>query len=223
MLEYNRFSKSPVQISKPNGLYHYSIGTVPFFEYDFGTKLTVQLYDQFLNMFTAMRSLMKLTTDFEVSLKFIATYGMSKYAMITGGKYHDTYENELPLMNLTPTLYFKVYGLGAPVEEIQQFIYETLRDMYITDVDIFMSNICTLVEENFDIESIKFMGIDSYDASYQHIRYEKPTLENADQVESYIPEQLSVYPGNIIISLDESYNSSMENNKGGYFYERNLV
>ena len=44
------------------------------------------------------------------------------------------YEITESLNNLTPTMYFKVYGFGAPVDEIYDFIYTYMRDTYITDL-----------------------------------------------------------------------------------------
>ena len=71
------------------------------------------------------------------------------YLVTIGGRTQDGEETAAYLNNLNPTFYFKVYGLGAPVDEIYQFIYEYLRDNYIQDDHVFMSNICTAVEETF--------------------------------------------------------------------------
>ena len=210
VIEYNRYSRSPVSVREETGesltYYQYKIEAVPFFEFNFGLKYITSLYEKFRDTATVMRSLLKLTTDFEVCIKFISTYGISSYITVTGGKYVESYEVEHNLYNLNPTLYFKMYGFGAPVEEVRRFIYEMLRDMYITETDIFMSNICTKVEETFSaVQSIKFMGIDAFDASYQHIRYEPPILNSYDSIDRYVPEHLSVYPENIQIELDEKY------------------
>ena len=149
-------------------------------------------------------SLLKLTTDFEIALKFIATYGPSKYITVTGGRDTETGEEiEAPLNNLNPTIYFKVYGFGAPIDEIRQYIYEYLRDTYIVDTQVFMSNVCTKIEELFpSVRSIKFMGIDKFDGSYQQFSYNKPVFVSRDIVTRYIPEQLNVT--DIRIDLDET-------------------
>ena len=126
-----------------------------------------------------------------------------KYITVTGGRNEDGQEATAYLNNLTPTIYFKVYGLGAPVDEIRQFIYEYLRDTYIVDTQVFMSNVCTLVENKFrSVQSIKFMGIDNFNGSYQEFTYMKPAFVSRDIVTRYIPEQLNVT--DIRIELDES-------------------
>lgn len=204
VLEFSKFSRSPTKVSKATDTtYSYSIRAVPFFEYDFGIKNTASLYATFKNMMVVYGALLQLTTGFDVALKFIATYGPSKYITVTGGRTKDEFETTAPLNNLNPTFYFKVYGLGAPIDEIYQFIYEYLRDSYITDDDVFMSNICTAIEEKFaTVRSIKYMGCDNFDASYQQFRYNKPVFVSEDIITRYVPEQLNVT--DIRIELDES-------------------
>ena len=158
---------------------------------------------KYLNMTIVYGSLLKMTTDFEVALKFIATYGPSKYITVTGGRTKDGGETAEHLNTLTPTIYFKVYGFGAPVDEIRAFIYEYLRDTYITEEQVFMSNVCTLVENTFEaVRSIKFMGIGRFDGSYQEFTYNKPVFVSRDIVTRYVPEQLNVT--DIEIDLDET-------------------
>lgn len=205
ILEFSKFSRSPCQLTRRSEtVYDFSIGAVPFFEYEFGTKWTAKLFPTFKRMTIVYGTLLKLTTDFEVALKFIATYGASKYVKVTGGQYPEGYEITESLNNLTPTMYFKVYGFGAPVDEIYDFIYTYMRDTYITDSTVYMSNICTAVEEKFKstVRSIKYMGIDHYDGSYQEITYAKPQFTSRDIVTRYIPEQLNVT--DIRIELDET-------------------
>lgn len=205
VLEFSKFSRSPVQVERVSETnYDFSIGSVPFFEFEFGRDYTASLFKTFKNMTIVYGSLLKLTTDFEIALKFIATYGPSKYITVTGGRDTETGEEiEAPLNNLNPTIYFKVYGFGAPIDEIRQYIYEYLRDTYIVDTQVFMSNVCTKVEELFpSVRSIKFMGIDKFDGSYQQFSYNKPVFVSRDIVTRYIPEQLNVT--DIRIDLDET-------------------
>ena len=162
----------------------------------------MNLYGEFENLLQTYGSLLKLTTDFDISLKFIATYGRSKYIWISGGRNAEGEEETVNLMNLNPKFYFRVYGQDAPIDDIRQFIYEYLRDTYITDQRVFVSNICTLVEQKFSrVKSIKFMGIDDYDGSYQEFNYITPEFINADVVYRFVPEQLNVT--DIHIDLDE--------------------
>jgi len=204
ILEFGKFSRSPTKVLKvTDTTYDYSIGAVPFFEFNFGIENTASLYDTFKNMTVVYGSMLKLTTGFDIALKFIATYGPSKYITISGGRIPDEYETTAYLNDLNPTFYFKVYGFGAPLEEIYDFIYKYLRDNYITEDDVFMSNICTAVEENFaTVRSIKYMGCNDFDASYQHFRYNKPVFISEDIITRYVPEQLNVT--DIQIELDET-------------------
>ena len=203
LLEYNKFSSSPVKVlPRTETTVSYSIGEVPFLEYHYGIENTINMYDTFENMATVYGSLLKLTTDFEVSLKFIATYGHSKYITVTGGRSPDQEDVVADLNDLNPTFYFKVYGNNVNIEDVRQFIYEYLRDTYITGTTIFMSNICTLVEENFPaIKSIKYMGVNDLDASYQEFTYNMPEFTNIDIITRFVPEQLNVT--DIQIDLDE--------------------
>lgn len=205
ILEFSKFSRSPCILTRVSQtVYDFSIGAVPFFEYEFGTKWTAKLFPTFKNMTIVYGALLKLTTDFEVALKFIATYGASKYIRVTGGQYPEGYEVTVPLNNLNPTMYFKVYGFGSPVDEIYQFIYQYLRDTYVTDTTVYMSNICTAVEEKFSttVKSIKYMGVDHFDGSYQEISYDKPRFINRDIITRYVPEQINIT--DIRIDLDET-------------------
>lgn len=203
LLEFNKFTSSPVTV-KPytETTVQYSIAEVPMIEYEYGIKNIVNLYGEFENLLQTYGSLLKLTTDFDISLKFIATYGRSKYIWISGGRNAEGEEETVNLMNLNPKFYFRVYGQDAPIDDIRQFIYEYLRDTYITDQRVFVSNICTLVEQKFNrVKSIKFMGIDEYDGSYQEFNYITPEFINADVVYRFVPEQLNVT--DINIDLDE--------------------
>lgn len=209
VIELNKVSKSPIHITKkerpPYGQQwnHYSVGEVPFIEYNFGKEHIIDLYSVFKNLFTVYSTMLLQTTDFEVSLKFIATYGQSKYITVTGGKDEEGNEVVKDLANLNPVFYFKVYGVNAPIDDIRDFIHVYLRDTYITGNVIFISNICTAVEQKFtSIKSIKYLGVDNFDASYQEFTYNQPTIIDKDGITRYIPEQLNV--SNIIIDLDEN-------------------
>ena len=204
ILEYSKFTSSPVKVSPySETTVQYSVGEVPFLEYEYGIKNIINMYDTFENMAQVYGSILKLTTDFEVSLKFIATYGRSKYITVTGGRSIDGEEVTAELNNLNPTFYFKVYGNNVDIEEIRTFIYEYLRDTYITGTTIFMSNICTLIEQNYtNVRSIKYMGVDKFDASFQEFTYTVPVFENIDIITRFVPEQLNVT--DIQIDLDET-------------------
>lgn len=203
LLEFNKFSNSPVKtLYRTKTTVNYSIGEVPFIKYDYGIQHIVSMYDTFKNMSETYGSLLKLTTDFEVSLKFTSTYGRSKYITVTGGRVAGE-ETVVNLADLNPTLYFKVYGVGVDLDQIYQFIYEYLRDTYITGSTVFMSNICTLIEQKFPaVRSIKYMGVNDHDASYQEFVYTVPTFDSVDIVTRFVPEQLNVT--NIELELDET-------------------
>lgn len=205
ILEYNKFTSSPVQVlPRSETTVYYSIGEVPFIEYTYGIKNIIDMYDVFETMKLTYGSLLKLTTDFEVSLKFISTYGKSKYITVTGGRNPSTGEETIAsLDDLNPTFYFKVYGKNIDVAAVREYIYEYLRDTYITGATIFMSNICTLVEQSFtSVRSIKYMGVNTLDASYQQFTYTTPAFTSTDIITRFVPEQLNVT--DIRIELDES-------------------
>ena len=174
----------------------YLIEAVPFLEFLFGQEKTASLYPKFKNDADVYTSLLKLTTDFEVALKYTATYGPSKYIAVTGIRQDGGSETSVDLGDLTPTMYFKVYGLGIDVGAIYEFIYTYLREHYITDEIVFVSNICTAVENQFPaVESIKYMGVDGaveLNASYQQFTFEQPEFDSTPMITRYVPEQLNV-------------------------------
>lgn len=204
VLEYSKFTSSPVLVEPyTETTLQFSVGAVPFLEYEYGIENIINMYDTFEHMATVYGSLLKLTTDFDISLKFIATYGKSKYITVTGGRSFVGEEVVVDLNNLNPTFYFKVYGQNVDIDEIRQYIYEYLRDTYITGTTVFISNICTLVEQNFtNVRSIKYMGVDNLDASYQEFTYTMPEFTNIDIITRFVPEQLNVT--DIQIELDEN-------------------
>ena len=112
-------------------------------------------------------------------------------------------EDEQPIRNLNPQLRFKVYGVDAPIDDIRTYIYEYMRDNYIIDTSLYISNICTGVEQTFSsVRSIKYMGVDNYDSTYQEFTYRKPDLSILDNVKKYVPEVFNVT--DIEIELDET-------------------
>jgi len=204
LMEFNKFTISPVTIEPySETTYQYSVGEVPLIKYDYGIEHIVDMYDTFAHMFELYGNLLKLTTSFDISLKFIGTYGRSRYIIVNGGRDLNGNEIERDLANLNPTFYFKVYGKDIDVKAVRQYIYEYLRDTYITGTTIFMSNICTLVEQNFSrVKSIKYMGVDDFDASFQQFVYSVPVFTNVDIITKFVPEQLNVT--DIQIVLDET-------------------
>lgn len=204
VMEYSKFTSSPVVIEPySDTTVTYDIMEVPFIEYNYGIENIIDMYPSFENMAQVYGSLLKLTTDFDVSLKFTATYGRSKYITVTGGRSIDGEEVVVDLDNLNPTFYFKVYGKNVDISEIRYFIYEYLRDTYITNGTVFISNICTLVEQTFkNVKSIKYMGVDKLDASFQEFVYTVPDFINIDVITRFVPEQLNVT--DIQIDLDEN-------------------
>lgn len=206
ILEYNKFSRSPVKVELENAdgdTYLYTLREVPFFEFIFGAENTHRLYQTFKDMYTTYGNLLKLTTDFDISLKFIATYGPSKYITVTGGRDADGNEVVLSLNNLNPVFRFRIYGTNLSTDDLYQFIYTYLRESYIIGTNLFVSNICTAVESNFpNVRSIKYLGVDNLDASYQEFTYNTPAQINIDTITRYIPEQFNVT--DIQIEIDES-------------------
>lgn len=207
ILEFNKFSRSPVlvELEEVGGsTYKYTLREVPFFEFNFGVEYTRSLYETFLHMHTVYGNLLKQTTDFEVSLKFIATYGPSKYITVTGGRDENGDEITVDLNNLNPQLRFRIYGEELKTDELYQYIYEYIREHFINEEGtLFISNVCTAVENNFsNVDSIKYLGVDTFDASYQEFVYNQPDFTNVDIITRYIPEQLNVT--DIVIEIEET-------------------
>ena len=206
ILEFNKFSRSPtiVELSAPDAeTYVYTLKEVPFFEFSFGVEHTHSMFENFLNMYTVYGNLLKQTTDFEVSLKFIATYGPSKYITVTGGRDENGDEITADLANLNPQFRFRIYGEDLDPDALYQFIYEYLRENYIIGTNMFVSNICTAVENEFTkVSSIKYLGVDNFDASYQEFTYNTPDFTSVDIITRYIPEQFNVT--DIVIEIDDT-------------------
>ena len=221
LIEMNKYARSNLALEVRDleqGTFNYIIDEVPFIEYNFSKAHLVELYSLFMNMHAVYSDLVRVTTDFDVSLKFINTYGPSQYITVTGTtpevdesgvvqKNEDGtikyVEDEQPLRNLNPTLRFKVYGVDVPLDEIYQYIYEYIRDNYIIDTKLYISNICTGVERSFSaVKSIKYMGVDNYDSTYQEFTYNKPDLSILENVKKYVPEVFNT--SDIEIELDET-------------------
>lgn len=206
ILEYNKFSRSPAIVeleSEDSTRYLYTLREVPFFEFNFGIKYTAGLYETFKHMYEVYSSLLKLTTDFEISLKFIATYGPSKYITVTGGRDENGDEITQNLGNLNPQFRFRVYGTELKTDELYEYIYKLIRESYIINSSLFISNIITSVENNFtNVKSVKYLGVDNFDASYQEFTYNQPDFTSVDIITRYIPEQFNVT--DIVIEIDET-------------------
>lgn len=194
ILDYSKFTSSWNEIKqRTQTTVSHTLHEVPFIEYDYGIEHMVELYPQFEHMYDLYGNLIKLTTDFDVSLKFITTWGQSKYVFVSGGR--DAYGNEeiINLHDLNPVMRFRVYGVGIDVDEVTEFIRVYLRDHYITENRIFVSNICTLVEDTFPrVKSIKYMGVNELDGSYQEFFYDPPEFISQDVITRYVPEQLNI-------------------------------
>ena len=77
---------------------------------------------------------------------------------------------------------------------------------YITGEKVFISNICTVIEDNFSkVKSITYQGIETesvhYNSSYQEFYYEPPEFNSKDVITRYIPEQFNIIK--IKVDLEE--------------------
>ena len=211
ILDYTKFTASWNEIRPltPTTVSH-TIHEVPFIQYDYGIENMVKLYPEFDTMLNMYTNLLTLTTDFDVSLKFISTYGRSKYIIVEGQKWQES-ENRMVtdvvnLSDLNPTLKFRVHGIAVDIDEIADYIRVYLRDHYITEQKIFISNICTLVEDNFSrVKSITYKGVvtreRTFDGSYQEFYYDPPEFISQEIITRYVPEQLNI--PTIEIELEE--------------------
>ena len=77
------------------------------------------------------------------------------------------------------------------------------KKSYIINSSLFISNIITSVENNFaNVKSVKYLGVDNFDASYQEFTYNQPDFTSVDIITRYIPEQFNVT--DIVIEIDET-------------------
>ena len=220
VVEMNQYCRSALTLreetSVPEDDPHYGeivyrIDEVPALEYNYSIENFQELYEVYQNLHTIYTGLVARCTDFDLSLKYINTYAPSKYINIIGTEY-DPDESEFaevtaPLEDLNPVFSFKVYGTDVNATEIRDYILEFFRETYITEDDVFLSNLCSQIEETFDITSIKFLGLvtkkRSFDATYQHLEYTVPMMltDSLDGLIEYVPEQLNVT--DVVIDIDE--------------------
>lgn len=218
IIEMNQYCRSALTIREDQeegtdtpGELVYRIDEVPMLEYNFSVENFANMYEIYENMHVLYRELVARCTDFDVSLKYINTYAPSHYINIIGTEYvpDESDFQEIPeeLNDLNPVFSFKVYGRDADISGIREYILQYFRDTYITDGDVFISNLCSEIEENFDITSIKFLGLvtkkRAFDATFQHLEYTVPMLltDSLDGLIDYVPEQLNITE--LVIDLDE--------------------
>lgn len=220
ILEMNQYCRSALtlrqetSVPEDDPLYGeivYRIAEVPALEYDFSIANFKELYPVYATLHSTYMGLVDNCTDFDLSLKYINTYGPSAYINIIGTEYNpderEFAEISAPLNDLNPVFSFKVYGNDINATEIRDYILKYFRETYITEDDVFLSNLCSQIEETFDITSIKFLGLvtkrRSFDATYQHMEYSVPMMltDSLDGLIDYVPEQLNVT--DIALDIDE--------------------
>ena len=211
ILDYTKFTSSWNELNPLTATtVSHTVHEVPFIQYDYGIENMLNLYPQFEVMLEQYTNLLTLTTDFDVSLKFISTYGRSKYIIVEGQRWQESQGRMITdvvnLADLNPTLKFRVHGIGIDISEIAEYIRIYLREHYITEQKIFISNICTAVEDNFSrVKSITYKGVvtkaKTFDGSYQEFYYDPPEFVSQDIITRYVPEQLNI--PTIEIELEE--------------------
>lgn len=220
IIEMNQYCRSALTLreetSVPEDDPHYGeivyrVDEVPALEYEYSLANCQNLYPVYVTLHNTYMGLVSRCTDFDLSLKYINTYAPSAYINIIGTEY-DPKEKEFaeitaPLKDLNPVLSFKVYGNDVNANELREFILDYFRETYITEDDVFISNLCSKVEETFNIASIKFLGMvtkhRSFDATYQHMEYTVPMMltDSLDGLIDYVPEQLNIV--DIVLDIDE--------------------
>ena len=122
---------------------------------------------------------------------------------VTGGRDENGAEITQNLGNLNPQFRFRVYGTELKTDELYTYIYKLIRESYIINSSLFISNIITSIENNFaNVKSVKYLGVDNFDASYQEFTYNQPDFTSVDIITRYIPEQFNVT--DIVIEIDET-------------------
>lgn len=195
LLECDKFMRSSVTVNQePDGSggtrIYYKLNEVPFIRYSYIQKYYNELYDALSN-FEVYSDIVEKLAENSINVKFINTYGKSKYIYVGSGN--------TPLNNLNPLLKFRIYAKNADVTYIKERIREYFSSFSADNIYTFISNINTLIEKEFPIASIEYMGVDLFDSSYQKFM----NLKTNTSALSYIPE----YPNieDIQIELIENY------------------
>jgi hypothetical protein len=195
LTECNKYMRSTVTILQEDDgqggtVNYFKLNEVPFIRYSYIQKYYNELYDQ-LGSFNEYLDIVEKLSENTINVKFINTYGKSKYIYVGSGN--------TPLNNLNPLLKFRVYGKNVDVSMIKQKIKDYFSSFNADNIYIFISNINTLIEKEFSIASIEYLGVELFDSSFQKFRNLK---ENTTDI-NYIPEYINIE--DISIELIENY------------------
>lgn len=193
-IECNKFMRSAITIlEEPDGLggtqIYYQLTEVPYIRYSYLMNNIDKLYDE-LASFELYQDIIQRLSENTINVKFMNTYGKSKHIYIG---------DNVSLNNLNPVLKFRIYGKNVDITYIKERIRDYFSSFSTEDTYIFVSNINTLIENEFNITSIEFLGVGSFDSSYQKFM----NIKDGEQALSYIPEYLNI--GDIEIELIENF------------------
>lgn len=192
LIDLNNFMNCNIRVIQENGKTGYIISELPFIKYSYCKDNIFEILTQVSKMKTLYSELSARLVGKTLNLKFIRTYGKSKYIKIGN--------DGLDLGNINPVLAFDIYGDIASFQEIRNYI--TTYFEAINDLDkgvIYMSNICREIERNYLINSCIATGIDAFTEVNPIIRYEKPNKETTPELyAAYIPEYMCI--ANIVIN-----------------------
>lgn len=168
IVECNKFSRSNVKIIEPEVLempLRFLLNEVPLIKYSYLLEHVDDLYERLIEI-TEYNDIVEKLSDNSINVKYINTYGKSKY--ITVG-------TNTPLNNLNPVLKFKVYGKNIDMVAIKTRIRDYFSKFKTDNIYIFISNINTIIEKEFpNVESIEYLGVDNFDSTHQKFKNDIP-------------------------------------------------
>ena len=184
---------------------------IPFIKYDIGMHAEEMGYfvDKFNAQYTAMQPVLRrLDGNTFVDFKLFNTYGKSNNYYI-GPKEgtEDLWDSDIRLDNVELQIRLKISVLDRSIysqtvagvkNEIKNYINSINQS---DDKNLHVSDIIHLIKSNQpNVNYIRFLGFNHYDANKQSIFKKFDSINNPDNLQMYVPEILRIDDKNIIIS-----------------------
>jgi hypothetical protein len=198
LVELNKYIRSSIRIEEEDdgegGTRNaYILNEVPVIRYTYARENSAAIAKQLLSI-DKYKEIVSRLAEHTINLKLISTYGPSRYVQVS---------DDTPLNNLNPVLKFKIYGRNVNVPKIKERIRAYFSDFSAETRYIFISNINTIIETEFGVTSVEYLGVDNFDSSFQKFKNEKPDLTDKAIALAYVPEFLNIT--DIYIELVENF------------------
>lgn len=184
---------------------------IPFIKYDVALNADEMGYfvDKFNSQYSAMRPILgKLDGNSFVDFKLFNTYGRSNNYYI-GPKEgtDDLWGSDIRLDNVELKIKLKISVLDRSIYSQTVVGVKTEIKNYINSINqseeknLHVSDIIHLIKSNQpNVNYIRFLGFNNYDANKQSIFKKFDSVNNIDNLQLYVPEILRINDENIIIS-----------------------